>query len=650
MAGKLRLKVVLEDESYHVQPFWMFADREESPLIINIAEQINTRLKKVKVKSLYLDGCLLPTNETSELLRDNDVVHVHVTGKKRHEDEAAVVALPQVKNHKKRKLSDTNDASSPNVKKKKSSKEKLRYDSKKRKNKKQNEKPKKVFTEKQLDHEADKNDELLPPGISVPSVANTIETENKISSTQTPGDRESSEMEGLVVNSTPVTDTPCVEKPKKRRRRKKDKKRSDAQEKSIKTPVFTKQATAELRLPKGQQGQNKRIVFSSEDESVEESGTGALENQGKAVDESQDVSSLLSAQRVSDYSSSFIESTPPSRSLNLPKVDLIQRVVAAGTKSANTNQDPDMSVRGNVNGEGMNRPKKEVENGVGEEDEWYRAQQYQEKLNEESDMRRKVPSALDKAVTPVHLYTGGYHQVVQPNLSEYLKMSPEERGVTVPPYVKARRLSNGAMLYTRSPTSAGAADQKTASPMFKKPAAYSPARAFPHKPSKQQQLGGISTNTSVISRKSSSSPAVSVEDIKSGIPSTEEGPKNTLDTEDLEVDSAETVVLTPVREYSLFADLRTSPKVGDLIAYKVLEMGEDYTPGISDYKEAEVWAYDASTQNVTVKLTQRRPQKKAVGKFDLPDESPEEIEVTLELSSMFEPKLISSQERCSEQE
>ena len=72
MAGKCRIKVLVDN----AQPFWMFVDFQECPRIIDVEQKIQQRCKNVNLKNLFLDGCVLPSNEPTELLRDNDVVHV----------------------------------------------------------------------------------------------------------------------------------------------------------------------------------------------------------------------------------------------------------------------------------------------------------------------------------------------------------------------------------------------------------------------------------------------------------------------------------------------------------------------------------------------------------------------------------------------
>ncbi|XP_076459549.1 uncharacterized protein LOC143292823 [Babylonia areolata] len=648
MATKTRIKVSLES----AEPFWMFVNTEESPQIAHIQQKIEQRFSNVTVTSLFLDGCVLPADETTELLRDNDNVHVIANIS---EDDPS----PQRKKQRKRKHSDEGVVCSESETQAGMATQTMSVSDSKRKKKSKNDKLTQAFDGHQSDKEKGSGKKLRKKILTDKKVVtdtndkglSTQTARNKASKTQNemneeaPGGTEQLSKTALISNSTPIleaTDSAAVTKQKRRRRQKrKAQKQPEAGENSAKmlTVSVTKQTPAELRIPKWQQAQNRKIVFSSDGESADESGAGGASmdqanSQEEAAEKSQDALSLASAQRgISDHNSSFSDSYLQTSAVshNLSE-DSHQRAknkdgTSAGTEFVSTEQVPDINVPQDVNGS--------TEMGAeNEEDEWFRDKQYEEKLSEEVNLKRRCPSALDKALTPVHLYTGGRHEVIHPNLPEYLRMSPEERGATVPPYMTARRLSNGAMLYSRK-VGAASKNQKTASSPFKKPDAYPPATASPRSRSKQQQLETVNTNRSFVMQNMPAPSATENEDNLNGSCPAEEGSKQPAA-------SQETVVHTSVsRDYSLFDDLTAAPKAGDQIAYKVLEMGEDYTPGISDYKEAEVLAYDASTQNVTVRLHEVST-KKTLGKFDLPEEAPMEEEVTLELSSMFEPKLISS--------
>ncbi|XP_041072524.1 coilin isoform X2 [Carcharodon carcharias] len=54
----------------------------------------------------------------------------------------------------------------------------------------------------------------------------------------------------------------------------------------------------------------------------------------------------------------------------------------------------------------------------------------------------------------------------------------------------------------------------------------------------------------------------------------------------------------PKRDYSKLPLLAAPPQVGERIAFKVLELSENYTPELSDYKEGRLLSYNPSTQQV----------------------------------------------------
>ncbi|KAI8906506.1 hypothetical protein DFJ77DRAFT_476912 [Powellomyces hirtus] len=58
------------------------------------------------------------------------------------------------------------------------------------------------------------------------------------------------------------------------------------------------------------------------------------------------------------------------------------------------------------------------------------------------------------------------------------------------------------------------------------------------------------------------------------------------------------------KDYNSMPKLIGMPVVGQLVAYKVLEMSQSYCPEISDFQEASIIAYDMSRSRVTMKRTQ----------------------------------------------
>ncbi|KAL3876379.1 hypothetical protein ACJMK2_034231 [Sinanodonta woodiana] len=97
--------------------------------------------------------------------------------------------------------------------------------------------------------------------------------------------------------------------------------------------------------------------------------------------------------------------------------------------------------------------------------------------------------------------------------------------------------------------------------------------------------------------------------------------------------------------------LHGPPRVGDRIAYKILEMSSNYTPEISSYKHAEVMNYDPTTGMVTLHNLDQGQEERPLGKFDLilnEDDSDggitnilgDEVEVQISWSSVIEPRLL----------
>ncbi|XP_067884046.1 LOW QUALITY PROTEIN: coilin, partial [Heterodontus francisci] len=108
----------------------------------------------------------------------------------------------------------------------------------------------------------------------------------------------------------------------------------------------------------------------------------------------------------------------------------------------------------------------------------------------------------------------------------------------------------------------------------------------------------------------------------------------------------------PKRDYSKLPLLAAPPQVGERIAFKMLELSENYTPELSDYKEGRIISYNPSTQQVELAVdTVSTGSSKEPGKFDLiyQTESGEDVveyavtrkpQVTESWSSLVEPRLI----------
>jgi hypothetical protein len=70
----------------------------------------------------------------------------------------------------------------------------------------------------------------------------------------------------------------------------------------------------------------------------------------------------------------------------------------------------------------------------------------------------------------------------------------------------------------------------------------------------------------------------------------------------------------------------------------MLEVTDDYTPGLSDYKVGTVEAVDdGGTGNLTMRLESESKWKRA-GKFELGDEEEEDDQMIMNWKSMYEPK------------
>ncbi|XP_069604813.1 coilin isoform X1 [Ranitomeya imitator] len=69
-------------------------------------------------------------------------------------------------------------------------------------------------------------------------------------------------------------------------------------------------------------------------------------------------------------------------------------------------------------------------------------------------------------------------------------------------------------------------------------------------------------------------------------------------------------------DYSTLPLLAAPPQPGKIIAFKLLELTENYSPEVSDYKEGRVLSYDAVSQELEVEVLSQQ-KKKEPGKFDL---------------------------------
>lgn len=103
--------------------------------------------------------------------------------------------------------------------------------------------------------------------------------------------------------------------------------------------------------------------------------------------------------------------------------------------------------------------------------------------------------------------------------------------------------------------------------------------------------------------------------------------------------------------YTLLPLLAAPPQVGQKIAFKLLELTENYTPEVSQYKEGRIISFDPTSRQVELDLLTASPGPSEPGKFDLvylnPDGS-ERVEyavtrgsrVTERWDALLEPRLV----------
>ena len=98
----------------------------------------------------------------------------------------------------------------------------------------------------------------------------------------------------------------------------------------------------------------------------------------------------------------------------------------------------------------------------------------------------------------------------------------------------------------------------------------------------------------------------------------------------------------PIKDYTSYHLVSDSgPRVGDIIAFKHVEMGENYAPEVSEYKEGKVLECDG-TNSVTFELVSKRKSLKRAGKFELDeDQTVQEDKIqTFNWCDLIEPRLV----------
>ncbi|KAJ3162758.1 hypothetical protein HDU86_003732 [Geranomyces michiganensis] len=119
--------------------------------------------------------------------------------------------------------------------------------------------------------------------------------------------------------------------------------------------------------------------------------------------------------------------------------------------------------------------------------------------------------------------------------------------------------------------------------------------------------------------------------------------------------SEDKVPAAPRRDYESLPLFSNRPVVGQVLAYKLLELSQAYTPEISEYKEATVIAYDTNRGLITLRpvLAGSDSQMNVSNdhgprKFDVPldeesavEDEPSEL-VILDMGALLDARIVSS--------
>ncbi|XP_060757294.1 coilin isoform X2 [Neoarius graeffei] len=108
---------------------------------------------------------------------------------------------------------------------------------------------------------------------------------------------------------------------------------------------------------------------------------------------------------------------------------------------------------------------------------------------------------------------------------------------------------------------------------------------------------------------------------------------------------------SPKQDYSTLPLLAAPPAVGQKIVFKLLELTENYTPEVSDYKEGKIIGFNHNTNMIELELLTRSQARTEPGKFDLVYQNPDGSErveyavthgsqLTERWESLLEPRLI----------
>ncbi|XP_010008449.1 PREDICTED: coilin, partial [Nestor notabilis] len=112
-------------------------------------------------------------------------------------------------------------------------------------------------------------------------------------------------------------------------------------------------------------------------------------------------------------------------------------------------------------------------------------------------------------------------------------------------------------------------------------------------------------------------------------------------------------VEVPKRDYSVLPLLAAPPQVGERIAFKRLELTENYCPEVSEYKEGRIISWNAAKKQIELEILSPSAGQhaKEPGKFDLVYQSadgaelieyavPQDTKITESWDALIEPRLI----------
>ncbi|XP_061471319.1 coilin isoform X2 [Rhineura floridana] len=109
--------------------------------------------------------------------------------------------------------------------------------------------------------------------------------------------------------------------------------------------------------------------------------------------------------------------------------------------------------------------------------------------------------------------------------------------------------------------------------------------------------------------------------------------------------------VVPKKDYSTLPLLAAPPQIGEKIAFKLLELTENYTPEVSDYKEGKIVSWNPANKELELEMLSFSSVSKEPGKFDLVFQSADGAEtieyavsqdrkITESWDALIEPRLI----------